>query len=233
MAEITASKVTEWLKQNPRVRQGRGGFRATNLKDGYKATGYNGPPLKVKEGNLSNNRGNLRLAKRGENGDAKRKENLKLRQPVDANERTQNRRQAKERAAKNRVSGRGSHVIDHRIPLDRLGETVEGKTPEQAQKRIKELEGVYGPLGDRPGNRQVITAQENEQKRQEEKAIQQRLGEMEDKQPSSETSRNKFAKILSSPEMSYALQKCIEAGTITGSVLTTIASLGGSVLGLR
>ena len=76
-------------------------------------------------------------------------------------------------------------VIDHRIPLDRLGETVEGKTPEEAEKRIEELEKVYGPLGDRPQNTVLRGAASNEKKRQQEAEVQRRLGEMEEEQPSS------------------------------------------------
>ena len=58
----TPAKVQEWLRNNN-----------GNLTDAYKAVKYEGPPLKIKEGNLSANRSKIRLAVRGENGDHARK----------------------------------------------------------------------------------------------------------------------------------------------------------------
>lgn len=58
----TPAKVQEWLRNNNGT-----------LPDAYKAVEYEGPPLKIKEGNLSNKRGEIRLSFRGENGDQARK----------------------------------------------------------------------------------------------------------------------------------------------------------------
>tara|TARA_Y100000592_G_scaffold61250_1_gene95702 strand:- start:358 stop:1194 length:837 start_codon:yes stop_codon:yes gene_type:complete len=58
----TPAKVQEWLRNNN-----------GNLTDAYKAVKYEGPPLKIKEGNLSTNRSKIRLAVRGENGDLARR----------------------------------------------------------------------------------------------------------------------------------------------------------------
>jgi 5-methylcytosine-specific restriction endonuclease McrA len=229
--DVTARQVTDWLKKNPTVKQGRASSRPTTLTDGYKATGYKGPPLKVKAGNLTNKRGDLRLAKRGENGDHKRSKNLKLRQPQTPQERTANRKQEKRRAELNKRDGKGSWVIDHRIPLDRLGETVEGKSPEEAQRTIENLEKVYGPVGDRNGNREVITATDNEEKRQQEKAVQRRLGEMEEKRPSSPESLAKF----SSPSVRYAMEAAGKVGTVAAGVgrfALGAANVVGAALGM-
>ena len=57
----TPAKVQEWLRNNN-----------GNLSDAYKAVKYEGPPLKIKEGNLSNKRAKIRLSFRGENGDLAR-----------------------------------------------------------------------------------------------------------------------------------------------------------------
>jgi hypothetical protein len=113
----------------------------------------------------------------------KRQKNLRLRQPQTKEEENQRRRQNYKRSGLRRQGVPA--VIDHRIPLDRLGETVEGKTPEEAKQRIEELEEVYGPLGDRPQNRVIRGEASNEKKRQQEAEVQRRLGEMEKEEPSS------------------------------------------------
>ena len=64
--------VTQWLKDNPTKKNSRGRTVSTGKRDAYKAVGYKGPPLKSKEGNLTNNRANLRLSLRGDNGDTAR-----------------------------------------------------------------------------------------------------------------------------------------------------------------
>lgn len=76
MAEKTytpdAKGVAQWLKDNPTKKNKRGRNVRTGLRDGYKAVGYEGPPLKIKEGNLTNNRNRIRLSLRGDAGDAAR-----------------------------------------------------------------------------------------------------------------------------------------------------------------
>ena len=64
--------VTQWLKDNPTTKNSRGRTVNTGLRDAYKAVRYEGPPLKTKEGNLTNNRAALRLSLRGDNGDTAR-----------------------------------------------------------------------------------------------------------------------------------------------------------------
>lgn len=132
---------------------------------------------------------------------AQRRATLNLRPPQNAQERTENRRQVNQRAALNRQFGAATHVIDHVVPLERLGQTVEGMPPDKATRTIQRLEQSYGPLGDRPGNRQVISAQDNELKRQQETALQRRLQQMEQTRPSR----------LASPAAQYAQQRRVEA----------------------
>lgn len=176
----TLAKVQEYLRNNP----------GSRIPDATKAVGYKGPPVKIKGGNLTGGRKRIRLGLRQNTGDEKRQANLRLRTPQTKEEQNQRRRQNYKRSSL-RKQGVPA-VIDHRIPLDRLGETVEGKTPEEAKQRIEELEQVYGPLGDRPQNRVIRGAASNERKRQQEAEVQRRLGEMEQEQPSSEESRAKI-----------------------------------------
>ena len=169
----TLAKVQEYLRNTP----------GSRIPDAVKAVDYKGPPVKIKDGNLNEGREKIRLGLRQNTGDEKRQANLRLRKPQTKEEQNQRRRQNYKRSSL-RKQGVPA-VIDHRIPLDRLGETVEGKTPEEAEERIKELEKVYGPLGDRPQNRVIRGAASNEKKRQQEAEVQRRLGEMEQEQSSS------------------------------------------------
>ena len=169
----TLAKVQEYLRKTP----------GSRIPDAVKAVDYKGPPVKIKDGNLNKGREKIRLGLRQNTGDEKRQANLQLRKPQTKEEENQRRRQNYKRSSLRRQGVPA--VIDHRIPLDRLGETVEGKPPEEAEKRIEELEEVYGPLGDRPQNRVIRGAASNERKRQQEAEVQRRLGEMEEEQPSS------------------------------------------------
>ena len=54
----------------------------------------------------------------------------------------------------------------------------------KAKETIERLEQSYGPLGSRPGNRKIIGSKTNEIKRQQSKAVQKRLGQMEASNPS-------------------------------------------------
>ena len=162
----TKAKVQEWLRNNE-----------GNLSDAYKAVGYKGPPLKVKEGSLSGDRSKIRLSTRGDNGDTSRRQALQLNPPQTKEERNQNRRQNYKRSS---LRKQGHNVVvDHKNSLKLLAQTVEGMSPTQAKQEIKRLENSYGPLGNRPGNRQIIGGKANETKRQGEEAVQRQLGRME------------------------------------------------------
>ena len=103
----TPAKVQEWLRTND-----------GNLTDAYKAVGYEGPPLKLKAGNLSSKRSKIRVSPRGENGDSKRAANNKLRPPQTKEEQNRNRRQDY-KARSLRKQGKNVH-IDHTVELKLL-----------------------------------------------------------------------------------------------------------------
>jgi len=162
----TPAKVAEWLRNND-----------GNLPDAYRATGYNGPPLKVKEGSLSGDRSKIRLSPRGDNGDSSRRQALQLNPPQTKEEQNRNRRQNYKRSSL-RKQGKNV-VIDHKHDLNLLSQTVEGMSPEQAKRHVKRLEQSYGPLGNRPDNRKIVGARFNELKNQDSKALQRHLGQMD------------------------------------------------------
>ena len=114
--------------------------------------------------------------------ESKRQEAIKLRPPQTKEEENLRRRQNYKRTSIRQKGG--SVVIDHKIDLSLLQSTVEGLPPEQATDVIEQLEKSYGPLGDRPQNRQIIGERTNELKRQQTKAVQTKLKQMETRQPS-------------------------------------------------
>jgi len=218
----TLAKVQEYLRKTP----------GSRIPDAVKAVDYKGPPVKIKDGNLNEGREKIRLGLRQNTGDEKRQANLRLRKPQTKEEQNQRRRQNYKRSSL-RKQGVPA-VIDHRIPLDRLGETVEGKTPEEAKKRIEELEEVYGPLGDRPQNRVIRGAASNERKRQQEAEVQRRLGEMEQEQPSSPESLAK-SKRLTAEEVRdlVGFNESLYAGAKLGmQIVNGGIRLGKGILGV-
>lgn len=160
--------VQQWLRRNPE----------SNLINAYKAVGYEGPPLKIKVGNLTNNRDKIRLARRGENGDTNRKKAQKLRQPINKTEKSINRLQNTLRTSYRKAGI--NVVIDHIIDLDLLRTTLEGLDEKEAQALIERLEVSYGPLGDRPQNRRIIDDATNGKKNSERKALQKHLEKLEE-----------------------------------------------------
>jgi hypothetical protein len=158
--------VQTYLRNNP----------GSNLTSAYKAVGYTGPPLKIKEGNLTDKRSSVRLATRGDAGNVNRRASMRLRPPQTKEEVNRNRQQ--ENVRRNINAKGGKVVIDHKVDLSLLRSTVEGMSPEQAQQKIQQLEQSYGPLGNRPDNRQIISAKTNELKRQQQAKVQQKLQQM-------------------------------------------------------
>lgn len=161
---VTPKDVRNWLIENPTI-----DGRPTGLKDAYAATGWpeTEARLKTSAGNLSDNRSALQLKRvLGDNGATRRNFNLKIRPPINAEERRLNREQNKKRTQLNRQYGKRAFAIDHLFPLDALGEAVMGQGPKLRKLTIRELERTFGAVGDRPGNRQTVSNETNELRRQ-------------------------------------------------------------------
>ena len=154
------------------------GLKPAQIKEKLGDPYWEGKPWHIK----SNGRGGisrmtLKARQQGKAlSDTTRKRNLQLNPPQNQAEVNQNRRQNYKARS---LNGKGANVhIDHKIDLKLLAETVEGMTPEQAKAHIQRLEQSYGPLGNRPGNRQIIGAHTNGVKASQTRALQRHLRDM-------------------------------------------------------
>ena len=93
-------EVSNYLRNNP----------GSRIPDAVKATGYKGPPLKIKDGNLTDKRPKVRVAKRGENGDGARRQNIKKStRPLTPEEKKSNGKQNRQ---KRKINKSGIKIID-------------------------------------------------------------------------------------------------------------------------
>lgn len=170
-------EVSNYLKNNP----------GSRIPDAVKATGYKGPPLKIKEGNLTNNRSKVRVAVRGKNGDLARRANLKRStRPLTDDEKKSNSNQ---NARKRRLNKQGgTQTIGHRRRVKLTGEQLADLEKRQGTEAMENsrqvLDDAYGGIGDSPGNREIQDSAENNQEDRDWNNVQERLGEMERTNPS-------------------------------------------------
>lgn len=173
-----------WSSYKPKAEKlFKEGLKPAQIKEQLGDPYWEGKPWHIKsngKGGIS--RTTLKARQSGKaNANAKRNKNENLSPPINADERNQNRRQNYKRSSL-RKQGKDV-VIDHKVDLKLLGETVEGMSPENAKAHVKKLERSYGPLGNRPGNRQIIGAKANELKRQQSAAVQNALKALDDTKP--------------------------------------------------
>lgn len=170
-------EISNYLRNNP----------GSRIPDAVKGTGYNGPPVKIKEGNLTDKRHKVRVSLRGDNGDSSRRDNIKRSTPpLTEEEKRQNQNQ---NAQKRRINKRGGNVsIGHRNRVKLTGEQlkdVEERLGTQAAEDARDvLNDSYGGIGDSPGNREIQDMDENNQEDTDWGKVQGRLGEMERDNPS-------------------------------------------------
>jgi len=156
----TPNDVAYWLKKNP----GKG------LSEAYKAVGYTGPPLKVKEGNLTSNLQRLRLAVRGDNGATRRAEAIRLSTPANADVVRANK--------KVNVINRSGRQADHINPVSRTGEALRT----MVEARVAEYLGRFGQqIGHQVSNLQALSAEANRQKDNDYRALDKHLKQLASK----------------------------------------------------
>lgn len=203
----TANDVAYWLKKNP----GKG------LAEGYKAVGYTGPPLKVKEGNLSTNLQNLRLAVRGDNGATRRNEAMRISTPSGANTTRTNQKVSA-------INKKGKEA-DHINPISRTGEALRSMSPERA---LQYLGRLGQQVGHQIGNIQALSAKDNRQKDVDYRALDKHLKGLANKPYVGSAKAVMFKPV----PLSQKAKAAAKTGRTTGGN-ALLDNIGGSTQGRR
>jgi len=170
-------EISNYLRKNP----------GSRIPDAVNATGYKGPPVKIKEGNLTDGRSKVRVAVRGDNGDSARKRNIKnSTRPLTEEEKRQNRNQ---NARKRRANKSGANLdIGHKRRVQLTGQQLQDVSErlgtEAGEDARDRLDKAYGGIGDTPGNRELQDSGENRQEDRDWDQVQDHLGGMEKARPS-------------------------------------------------
>lgn len=186
---VTPTDIANWLKINPTKRQGRGGRARTDVRDAKKALGYKGPALKIREGNLTNNRDQLRITLKGRSDYANEARRRNQEQT------TPDRPTRLEANRKINAINRQGLVADHILTNSRLArgeravkETRGQRGVEQMRQRLAANNPGYGHSS---GNLQALTNVLNGAKEMQERLLDQLYKHMA-KKP--DVSSKKFAK---------------------------------------
>lgn len=186
--DVTPKDIADWLKINPTKRQGRGGRARTDIRDAKKALGYEGPALKIREGNLTNNRDKLRITLKGRSDYANeaRRRNQEQTTPDRQTRLDANRK-------KNQINSKGL-VADHILTNSRLARGERAVQETRGQKGVEEmrqrLTANNSGYGHSAGNLQALTTLQNGAKEIQERLLDQLYAHMA-KKP--DVSSKKFA----------------------------------------
>ena len=205
------------------------GLKPAQIKQELGDPYWEGKPWHIESDKGTIKRKTLEARQNGKaSSEATRRRNLKLSPPKDKAERNENRRQDYQRSAM-RKAGKDV-VIDHRVDLHLLGETTNGMPLEDAKKHVSKLEESYGPLGNRPGARQLLSASDNELKRQQSQALQKHLGTL-DKIANTVRRSSRASRNVTQPNPNNSPLAALAEATRTGSTTTfgDTHPLGGSV----
>ena len=165
--KVTPAQITKWLKENPTKKRGSRTFRTT-VADAKQALGYEGPTLKIREGNLSSNRSNLRISEKGRSSqsDYFRKQ-AQIATTPDPAERQKANIKAKY------INKRGK-VADHRLTNSALKRGEEFIRELRGETGVEEMRSRYrsvGGYGHTKENLQALTAEANTAKEVQERKL--------------------------------------------------------------
>lgn len=160
-------QITDWLKANPLKEIGDKTV-ATTVRDAKKALGYTGPALKIREGNLSSKREELRLSAKGKSSqsDYYRREAQKSTTP-DPEER-------KQANIKTYYINKLGKVADHILTNSALKRGEEFVRELRGELGVQEMRNRYknvGGYGHSKQNLQALTAEQNLAKEVQERKL--------------------------------------------------------------
>ena len=160
--------LTNWLIDNPVKYNKRGRSQSTGVPDAVKALGYTGPPLKIREGNLTNDRKNLRISLKGKSSRSNYFRSLaQARTTPDKSER------AAANAKINNLKKKGKHG-DHILTNSALANGEEFVRASRGEKGVQQMRERYkkvGGYGHSPKNIQGLTPEENGAKEKQERKL--------------------------------------------------------------
>jgi hypothetical protein len=164
----TTKDLVDWLIDNPIKYDKRGRSKPTGVPDAAKALGYTGPPLKIREGNLTNGRENLRI---GPKGKSSRSDYFRaLAQAKTTPDKA-------ERAAANskikQLNSEGLHG-DHILTNSALANGEDFVRAIRGEEGVQQMRKSYkkvGGYGHSPGNIQGLTPEENSAKEIQERTL--------------------------------------------------------------
>ena len=202
-----AQKVTDWLKINPKTESGKW----TSVKDAKKALGMGSDiKLKIRQGNLSTNRKDLKISKKGKSLDADKNRRRWIKQstpPLTKEELVIKKKKYAE--AKNDPNKVIDHIDDTSLTgkmVDDIMELVKkGKISMEEAKKI--LDRLLKRKGDHPDNLDVIAKGQNGDKAVDTGKVQKKLKEKEEQQPSTTPDADRWKELISAFQKGKAIQK--------------------------
>jgi hypothetical protein len=162
------SDLTNWLINNPVKYDKRGRSKPTGVPDAARALGYTGPPLKIREGNLTNGRESLRISLKGKSSRSNYFRALaQARTTPDKAERA---------AAYSKIKDLNKQglVADHRLTNSALANGEEFVRATRGEKGVQQMRDLYkkvGGYGHSPENIQGLTKEENGTKEKQERKL--------------------------------------------------------------
>ena len=202
-----AQKVTDWLKINPKTESGKW----TTIRDAKKALDIGSDiKLKIRQGNLSTNRENLRISNKGKSLDAdknRRRWEKQSTPPLTKEELVIKKKKYTE------AKDDPTKVIDHVDDISLTGKMVDdimelvkkGKISMEEAKEV--LDHLLKRKGDHPDNLDVISKEQNGKKAVDTGKLQKKLKEKEEQQPSSTPDADRWKELIAAFQKGKAIQK--------------------------
>ena len=160
--------LTDWLIDNPVKYDNRGNPKPTGVPDAAKALGYTGPPLKIREGNLTNGRENLRI---GPKGKSSRSDYFRALAQAKTTPDKAERAAAYSKIKQLNSKGlHGDHILSNSA-LANGEDFVRATRGEEGVQQMRERYKKVGGYGHSPGNLQGLTPEENGAKEKQERAL--------------------------------------------------------------
>ena len=164
----TTKDLVDWLIDNPIKYDKRGRSKPTGVPDAAKALGYTGPPLKIREGNLTNGRENLRISLKG-----KSSRSDYFRALAQAKTTPDKAERAAAYSKIKQLNSKGLHG-DHILSNSALANGEDFVRATRGEEGVQQMRKSYkkvGGYGHSPGNIQGLTPEENGAKEIQERTL--------------------------------------------------------------